>query len=99
MATTTDTKTENKINTQSVNLWRVVFHNDDYTPMDFVTAMLMRFYGKSFEEAEQVTLAIHQSGRGVAGVYTKEIALQKANDTVKIARSNGHPLLATAEEA
>lgn len=99
MSTAIDTKTDTKVKLKPVSMWRVVFHNDDYTPMDFVTAVLVRFYGKTMEQAEQIMLRIHVEGRGVAGVFTREIAEQKAADTVKIARLNGHPLLATAEEA
>lgn len=99
MATTTETSTKTKVNLKPVSMWRVVFHNDDYTPMDFVTQVLVQMYNKSTDEAELVMLNIHKSGRGVAGVYTKEIAQQKASDTVKVARAYGHPLLATAEEA
>lgn len=99
VSTATDTTTDSKVKLKPVTMWRVVFHNDDYTPMDFVTAVLIRFYNKTLDEAEQIMLRIHKEGRGVAGVYIREIAEQKANDTVKIARLNGHPLLATAEEA
>jgi ATP-dependent Clp protease adaptor protein ClpS len=99
MTTSTATQTETKTQLKPVSMWRVVFHNDDFTPMDFVIAVLMRLYGKNFEEAEFIAQSIHRAGRGVAGVYTKEIALQKAADTIRTAQANGHPLLATAEEA
>lgn len=99
MATTTVTQTETKTKIKPVNMWRVVFLNDDYTPMDFVVAVLMRLYNKNYEEAEQITMAIHQAGKGIAGIYTKEIAEQKVADTLRVAKLNGHPLLAVAEEA
>jgi ATP-dependent Clp protease adaptor protein ClpS len=99
MGTTTTTKTETKIAIKPVNMWRVVLHNDDYTPMDFVTALLVGLFNKNAEEAEMIMLNIHKTGRGVAGVYTKEIATTKAKKTCEISRLNGHPLLATAEEA
>jgi ATP-dependent Clp protease adaptor protein ClpS len=97
MSTATETKT--KIEIKPVNMWRVIFHNDDYTPMDFVVEVLAQLYNKDYDTAIQITQNIHETGRGVAGVYTKEVALQKANDTNEIARRNGHPLKATAEES
>ncbi len=98
MSTETVEKTSTKIQLKPVKMWKVVFLNDDYTPMDFVVAVLMRFYKKTEEEAEQIAGAIHNQGRGVAGIFTQEIAEQKAHDTIKVSRHNGHPLMAAAEE-
>jgi ATP-dependent Clp protease adaptor protein ClpS len=97
MTTSTSTETETKTSLKPVTRWRVVFHNDDFTPMDFVVAVLVRLYSKSMEDAELIAQSIHETGRGIAGVYSQEIAMQKASDTVKVAKANGHPLLATAE--
>jgi len=97
MSTALATETTTKI--KPITMWRVVFNNDDYTPMDFVIAVLVQLYGKSIAEAEEITMAIHKNGRGIAGVYTKEIAEQKAADTVRVARSHQHPLFAFAESA
>ena len=80
-------------------MWRVVMLNDDYTPFDFVIDVLTTLYHKSFEEAEAIAMSIHEKGRGVAGVYTKEIALQKSHDTIRVAKAHGHPLKTVAEEA
>jgi ATP-dependent Clp protease adaptor protein ClpS len=97
MSTATETKT--KIQIKPVNMWRVVFHNDDYTPIDFVVEVLAQLFNKDYETAMQIAQNIHDNGRGVAGVYTKEVAQQKAIHTCEIARKHGHPLKATSEES
>lgn len=97
MSTATETKT--KIQIKPVNMWRVVFHNDDFTPIDFVVEVLAQLFNKDYETAMQIAQNIHDTGRGVAGVYTKEVAQQKAVDTCRIANKHGHPLKATAEES
>jgi ATP-dependent Clp protease adaptor protein ClpS len=78
-------------------LWQVVFLDDDYTPMDFVVGVLRRLFGKDQAEAQDITLAVHENGAAVAGVYTKEIAAQKAFDTCRVAQASGHPLKALAK--
>ena len=97
--TATATETKSKVKLKQVSLFQVLLHNDDYTPMEFVVEVLQQFFGKSPEDAEAVMLAIHQKGVGVAGVYTKEIATQKANETMKAAKHYGHPLKASIKEA
>ena len=96
-ATVTDTKTKQAF--REVRMWRVVMLNDDYTPFDFVIDVLTTLYAKSYEEAEAIAMNIHEKGRGVAGIYTKEIALQKSHDTIRVAKANNHPLKTVAEEA
>lgn len=80
-------------------LYKVLLLNDDFTPMDFVVEVLMRFFGMSEERATQVMLHVHTRGVGVCGVYTKEIAETKVHQVNRYARENGHPLLCTMEEA
>jgi ATP-dependent Clp protease adaptor protein ClpS len=96
---TTATKTTTKALIKEISMFQVLLHNDDYTPMDFVSEVLMQFFGKSKDDADQIMLAIHEKGMGVAGVYTKEIATQKANETMKTAKMYGHPLKASIKEA
>jgi ATP-dependent Clp protease adaptor protein ClpS len=67
--------------------------------MNFVIEVLKQFFGKSEDDANAIMLAIHEKGTGVAGVYTKEIATQKANETMKTAKMYGHPLKASIREA
>lgn len=79
------------------SLYKVVFNNDDSTPMDFVIDLLKAIFHKSHEDAVKITLSIHEEGKGAAGVYTYEIAEQKQNEAVYVSRTNGHPLNITLE--
>jgi len=83
--------------TRRPKLYRVVLHNDDFTTMEFVVAVLMEFFDKSRTEATQIMLHVHTRGRGVCGVYTREIAETKAVQVTDRARDQEHPLLVTIE--
>lgn len=80
-------------------LYSVMLLNDDYTPMDFVVEVLMRFFSMNLEKATQVMLHVHTRGRGVCGVFTREIAESKVAQVNEYARMNQHPLLCTMEKA
>lgn len=99
---TTDTVIEKKKTTskkiQLPKKYKVVICNDDVTPMEFVISMLMLVFKHNNTEAYDLTMAIHNQGSAVAGIYTYEIAEQKAIDGVNLARSNGWPLLIKVEE-
>jgi len=86
---------KNKI--QKPRKFKVVFMNDNYTPMDFVAALLMEVFHKSAGAAAAITMSVHEQGKGIAGVYSREIAETKAIKSVQIARNSGHPLLIQAE--
>ena len=77
--------------------FKVVFHNDDYTPMELVVLLLKEIFHKSDDDAHRLMMDVHVKGRGIAGVYSKEIADTKCNSTIKTARSLGFPLLASVE--
>jgi ATP-dependent Clp protease adaptor protein ClpS len=77
--------------------FKVVFHNDDYTPMEFVVLTLEQVFHRSNAEANRIMLTVHTEGAGVAGVYPAEIAESKAQITIGMAREAGYPLLVTAE--
>lgn len=79
------------------SMYRVVLLNDDYTPMEFVVQVLMMFFAMSEERATQVMLAVHQQGKGVCGVYTKDVAESKAAQVNQYSRDNQHPLLCEIE--
>ncbi|HLS04846.1 MAG TPA: ATP-dependent Clp protease adapter ClpS [Wenzhouxiangella sp.] len=79
-------------------LYRVIILNDDYTPMDFVVEVLMLFFGMSNDQATSVMLHVHTRGRGVAGVYTREIAETKVVSVNEYAREHQHPLHSTLEQ-
>lgn len=91
------TKPENK--TQKPKKYAVVMQNDDFTPMDFVVAILMKVFKKSVDEAEQLMMEVHKKGKGVAGVYTFEIAETKALMAEQYAVQNEHPFRLSIEEA
>lgn len=80
-------------------LYCVLLLNDDYTPMDFVIEVLVRFFGMTLEKATQIMLHVHTRGRGVCGIYTREVAESKVKQVNEYARLNQHPLLGTMEKA
>lgn len=79
-------------------MWKVIFHNDDFTPFDFVQAVLIKQYNKSHDDAINIAQKVHNTGKGIVGTYTKEIAATKIEATIKTAIMFGFPLLATMEE-
>jgi len=78
--------------------YAVLLHNDDFTPMEFVVVVLEKIFNKGAEDAVEVMLTIHKSGKAAVGLYSKEIAEQKVFDTEEFARINDYPLKATIEE-
>lgn len=78
-------------------LYKVVLLNDDYTPMEFVVEVLETFFRMNREQATQVMLTVHTQGKGVCGVYTKDIAETKAAQVNQYARDHQHPLLCEIE--
>ena len=78
--------------------FKVVLYNDDYTPMEFVVALLESIFGMGPAEATQVMLHIHRKGSGVAGVYVLEVAETKVATVHKSAEAAGYPLRAGVEE-
>ena len=81
------------------SMYKVLLHNDDSTTFDFVINVLMKIFHKKLDEAVEITKAIHVAGQGIAGSpYTREIAEEKAHETVMYSRANGFPLTATFEE-
>jgi ATP-dependent Clp protease adaptor protein ClpS len=80
-------------------MYAVLLLNDDYTPMDFVVDVLVRFFAMNLEKATQIMLHVHTRGRGVCGVYTREVAESKVKQVNEYSRLNQHPLLCTMEKA
>ena len=80
-------------------LWQVVLLNDDYTPMEFVVEVLQAFFKLDREQATVVMLHVHRRGKGVCGVFTREIAETKVAQVTQFARESKHPLLCEMEEA
>lgn len=80
-------------------MFQVVILNDDFTPMDFVIVVLETFFSMNRERATQVMLHVHTRGKGVCGVYTREIAETKVSQVNEFSRAHQHPLLCTMEKA
>lgn len=97
MAIATQTDIRQTLKTPS--MWKVILHNDDFTPMDFVTMVLVDIFNKTHEEAEQLMLTVHHQGKANVGLFTKEVAVTKATQVRMVAEAHGHPLEATPEEA
>ena len=77
--------------------YRVLLHNDDFTTMDFVVDILVRFFHKTRTEATQIMLEVHKKGMGVAGAYTYDAAQTKVVQVTDYARAEGMPLKCTME--
>lgn len=78
-------------------MFQVVLLNDDFTPMEFVIDVLQELFGKDREEATRIMLKIHLDGRGVCGVYSRDIATTKVEQVLAAAQHAGHPLQAVSE--
>ena len=78
-------------------LYKVVLINDDYTPMDFVVDILRVFFGMNIEKATQVMLKVHTEGKGVCGVFSKDVAETKAAQVNDYSRECEQPLLCSIE--
>ncbi len=90
------TKTRTK--TAKPSLYKVLLLNDDYTPMEFVVAILKRVFHMDMEQATRVMLHVHQRGVGVCGIFTYEVAETKVNQVMDAARASQHPLQCTLEK-
>lgn len=97
---TTEIKIKEKVATKLAppNLWKVVFFNDDKTPMEFVIELLTALFRHDLKSAKEVTLEIHNTGSAVAGIYSHEVAEHKSIEAVQLSRSNGFPLQIKIEE-
>ncbi|MGB0712407.1 MAG: ATP-dependent Clp protease adapter ClpS [Gammaproteobacteria bacterium] len=80
-------------------LFKVVLLNDDYTPMEFVVEVLETFFSMDRPKATQVMLHVHTKGKGVCGVFTRDVAETKVGQVNEFSRENQHPLLCDMEQA
>jgi ATP-dependent Clp protease adaptor protein ClpS len=78
-------------------MFQVLMLNDDFTPMEFVVMVLQEFFSKDRESATQIMLKIHLDGKGVCGVYSKDVAATKVDQVLDAAKKSGHPLQCVAE--
>jgi ATP-dependent Clp protease adaptor protein ClpS len=97
---TTDIQLDEKIKVtiSEPKRWKVILLNDDSTPMEFVIGVLTEIFKHTEDTAREIMLDVHESGSGVAGVYSFEIAEAKAVEATNQARTNGHPLQIKLEE-
>ncbi len=94
-----DVMEEEAIQVKPPSMYKVILNNDDYTPMEFVVTVLESFFGLNREKATQVMLHVHRRGKGVCGVYTREVAETKVVHVNQFSRDNQHPLMCDMEEA
>jgi ATP-dependent Clp protease adaptor protein ClpS len=80
-------------------MYKVILHNDDYTPMDFVIDVLTRFFNLQYEKASEIMLKVHYEGKAICGVFTAEIAETKVQQVSSYAKEHEHPLLCTMERS
>jgi ATP-dependent Clp protease adaptor protein ClpS len=78
-------------------MYQVVLLNDDYTPMEFVVGVLQKFFNKSEDEATRIMLQVHHEGRGVCGVYSRDVAATRVAQVAQYARAKQHPLQCVME--
>ncbi|MFO8023590.1 ATP-dependent Clp protease adapter ClpS [Thiohalophilus sp.] len=78
-------------------MYKVVLINDDYTPMEFVVHVLQAFFGMDREKATHIMLNVHTKGKGICGIYPRDVAETKVAQVNDYSRQNEHPLLCTLE--
>ena len=88
---------EAKPKTKKPRMYKVIILNDDYTPMEFVVHILQAFFNLTHEKAQDIMLNVHTKGKGVCGVYTRDVAETKVEQVNDYSRQNQHPLLTTME--
>tara|TARA_B100000497_G_C7391522_1_gene249336 strand:- start:199 stop:510 length:312 start_codon:yes stop_codon:yes gene_type:complete len=95
-----DVKIDEKISIKDVlpGKYKVLMINDDSTPMDFVTSVLCLIFKHTETTAKQIMLTIHEEGSAVVGIYTYEIAEQRALEATTLSRDNGFPLQLRLEQ-
>jgi len=93
----TDVALDSEQSVSRPSLYRVIMHNDDYTPMDFVILVLVSIFRKSEAEAVEVMLTVHKRGQGTAGIYPHAIAETKIAEAHQMAKENGHPFRLSME--
>ena len=99
MAVQGETREKTRINIREPRHYRVVMHNDDFTPMDFVVDILIDIFHKGVPVAERLMLMVHESGRAAVGSYPYDIAVTKVQTALARAREQGYPFRMTVEEA
>lgn len=87
-----------KVEIKEPSTFKVIFLNDDYTPMDFVVSLMVEIFKHSEKTAHAITMQIHEEGSGVVGEYSFEVAEQKALEATQLCKQHGFPLRIKLEE-
>ncbi len=98
MSTQGEVKQQIKSQVREPKRYRVIMHNDDYTPMDFVVQVLKEVFNKRQEEAVMLMMMVHKGGKAVVGTYSYDIALTKIRTVMALAEEEGYPFRLTVEE-
>jgi len=88
---------EVRLQLKQPTLYRIVMHNDDFTPMEFVVAVLEMFFNMERTQATNVMYEVHMTGKAVCGAYSKDVAMTKVEQVMEYARRHEHPLLCSLE--
>ena len=98
----TDSEIKEDVSTRSKNdlppMYKVILHNDNYTSMEFVVEILVTIFGNSLEKATQIMLNVHNKGKGICGIYPRQIAETKVETVHNLASNKGFPLKSTMEK-
>ena len=94
----TDVSRRNKVKVQEPAMYNVIMLNDDFTPMDFVVDMLMKYFEKSSTEATNLMLTVHKGNRAIVGTYVYDVAITKTMKVTGEARDKGYPFKVIVEK-
>ena len=89
---------KSKIKIKKPKQCKVIMYNDDYTSMEFVVEVLVQIFNKSMVDAEKIMLDVHKAGKGIAGIYSYDIAMTKTNTALEWAKEEGFPFKLNVEE-
>ena len=95
--TGTGVKSRERILVEEPRQYKVIFHNDDFTTMEFVTDVLRRVFNKPADEAVALMMKVHREGQAIVGIYSYDVAMTKAAQATTMARQEGFPLNITCE--
>jgi len=96
--TVTKTETRSSVDLRYPSMYNVILHNDNTTPFEFVIGLLVDIFNRQLTEANDITVAVHEKGKGVAGTYNYEIAETKRQEAILISRAKGFQLKIDLEE-
>ena len=95
--TGTGARTRERVIIEEPRQYKVVFHNDDFTTMEFVTEVLRQVFNKHVDEAVTLMMKVHREGQAIVGIYSYDVAMTKAARATAMARNEGYPLKITCE--